>query len=77
MIANIPIIMETMEKLLFGSCLMFNPKNTAEIPKNSRLKPTMTETNPAENIGNMMNIKPRTIANIPAYLLTPIFCHLH
>jgi len=77
MIANIPIIMETMEKLLFGSCLMFNPKNTAEIPKKSRLKPTMTETNPAENIGNMMNIKPRTIANIPAYLLTPIFCHLH
>ena len=66
--AKIPIIMEIIEKPLFGSCLMFNPKNAAEIPKKSKLKPTITETNPAENMGNTMNIKPRIIANIPAPL---------
>ena len=42
------------------------PMNAAEIPKNTKLKPTIIETNPIENIGNRMNIKPRTRKNIQA-----------
>ena len=52
--------------------LMFQPMNTAEIPKKSRLKPTITETSPAENIGNTIKIRPMIIERIPAVLLMPI-----
>ena len=45
--------------------LMLEPKNIVEIPKNSRLNPTIIEMNPVENIGSNMNIKPIIIVIIP------------
>ena len=59
--------------LLSNPSLMFHPMNTVEIPKNSKLKPTITDTNPAENIGNIMKINPMIADNIPALLVTSIF----
>ena len=53
--------------------LMFHPMNIEERPKKSKLKPTITETNSAENIGNNMKIKPSITDNIPAPLLMLIF----
>lgn len=74
-IAIIPIITVISEKVLSES-FMFQPMNAAEIPKNSKLKPTIIETSPVENIGNSMNIKPKIIESIPALLLMPIGSHL-
>ena len=54
------------------SFLMLNPMNAAEIPKNSKLNPTITETNPAENIGNIMKNNPMMTDNIPALFSTLI-----
>ena len=51
------------------SRFMFQPITAAEIPKNNRLKPTIIETNPDENIGNNMNTNPKMIDKIPAFLL--------
>lgn len=60
--------------------LMFQPINAAEIPKKSKLKPTIIETSSDENIGNNMKIKPKMIDKIPAVLFMPImsppFCKL-
>lgn len=57
---------------IFKSCLMLNPINKAEIPKNNKLNPTITEINPAENIGNIIKINPKIIDNIPTPLLKSI-----
>ena len=65
---KIPIIIAIIENALSELCLMSKPKKTAEIPKKSKLRPTMTETNPAENIGKIIKIKPRIIDNSPAPL---------
>ena len=54
------------------ACLMLIPKNTVAIPKNSKLKPTIIEINPAENIGNTMNSSPNIMDMIPAPLLKSI-----
>lgn len=67
-IAISPIIMIAIERVLC-SCLIFQPRNADEIPKNNKLKPTITEINPDENIGNNMNIRPNIIDKIPALLL--------
>ena len=45
---------------------MLNPMNADEIPKNSKLNPTIRETNSAENIGNIMKINPNMTDSIPA-----------
>lgn len=63
-----PIIMDTVENIPFWF-LRLNPMNADEIPKNNKLKPTITETNPDENIGNKINIIPKIIDNSPALLL--------
>ncbi len=63
-----PIIMDTVENIPFWF-LRLNPINAVEIPKNNKLKPTIIETNPDENIGNRINIIPKIIDNIPALLL--------
>ena len=73
MTAIIPMIRIMFPLVLLIPSLMFNPMNIDEIPKNSKLKPTITETNPAENIGNNMKINPKIIDNIPAPLLMFIF----
>ena len=64
-IVIIPMIIVINGNLLM-EFLMLNPKNVMVIPKNSKLNPTITETKVDENIGNKMNIKPRTILKIPA-----------
>lgn len=64
----IPISMAIVEIVLLTLFLMLIPMNTAEIPKKSKLKPTITETNSAENIGKIMKSKPTIIENIPALL---------
>ena len=74
-IAIIPIIIAPNEKVPI-SYLILSPIYAAEIPKKSKHNPTIIEINSDENIGNMMNIKPMIIANIPAPLLTPIRTHL-
>ena len=76
MTAISPIIIVITEKVLSTLFLMLIPMNIAEIPKNSKLNPTITEINPAENIGKIMKIKPRIMLNIPAPLLI-IRIHLH
>ena len=63
-----PIIIDTIANILF-SFLRLIPINAVEIPKNNRLKPTITETRLDANIGNMMNINPKIIDNSPAVLL--------
>ena len=73
--AIIPIIIVTIANKS-KACLMLMPINNVEIPKNNRLKPTMTEINSDENMGNIMNNSPNTIAMIPALLLMFIV-HLH
>lgn len=55
-----------------NECLMLIPKNTVEIPKNKRHKPTIIEIIPDENIGNIMKISPIIIERIPALLLIVI-----
>lgn len=70
-IARIPIMIDTVENISKLG-LMFQPMNTAEIPKNSKLKPTIIEINSDENMGNNINIKPNIIDKSPAPLLTPI-----
>ena len=52
--------------------LMLKPMNAAEIPKKSKLIPTITETRLAENIGNMMKINPNMTDNIPALFSMPM-----
>ena len=78
-IAMIPMIMAMIDSTSKLD-LMFQPMNAAEIPKNSKLKPTIIETTSDENIGNNMNIKPKMIDRIPAVLFIPIlsppFCKL-
>ncbi len=49
---------------------MLNPMNKAEIPKNNRLNPIMTESNPSKNIGDIIKNNPKIIESIPAILLT-------
>ena len=51
---------------------MLKPMNAAEIPKKSKLNPTIIEINSPENIGNMMKINPNMIDNIPALFSMPI-----
>lgn len=68
-IAKIPIIIAIVEKVLLIGFLMFQPINAADIPKKSKLKPTIMEINSDENIGKIMNSNPRTTAKIPALLL--------
>ena len=46
-----------------------NPINAEAIPKNNRLKPTISEISSDANIGDMINIKPNIIDNNPAVLL--------
>lgn len=70
-IAMIPIIIAAIENMS-KACLILNPMNRDEIPKNRRLKPTIIETNSDENMGNNMKIKPNIIDKIPAPLYTPI-----
>lgn len=60
----IPIMISTIPTIGLKG-LILEPKYIVEIPKNSRLNPTITETNPVENIGNKMNIKPIIIVIIP------------
>lgn len=70
-IAMIPIIIIAIPT--YPVCLlMLKPMNAAEIPKNNRLSPTMTETKLAENIGNIIKINPTMTDNIPALFSTPI-----
>ena len=73
MTAIIPMIRIMFPLVLLIPSLMFHPINAAEIPKKSKLKPTITETNSDENIGNNMKINPKIIDNIPAPLLMFIF----
>ena len=77
--AIIPIIIVTIANAS-NACLMLMPKYTVEIPKNSRLSPTIIETSPDENIGKTMNINPTMMDRIPALLLisiaSPPFCKL-
>ena len=77
MTAITPIIIVIIGKMSYAPSLMFQPKNMAEIPKNSKLNPTINETSPIENIGNMINIKPRISDNIHANLVTAIGYHIH
>lgn len=72
----IPIIIVIMETT-FDSFLMLKPIIAAEIPKNSKLKPTIMDTTPAENIGNKIKIKPKMIKIIPADFSNAITIHLH
>lgn len=65
----IPIAKMTSGKKLSTSLRMVQPINAAVIPKNSKLKPTITETSPAENIGEIINIMPSIIERNPAILL--------
>ncbi len=71
-----PMIMAIVEKVLLYGLLIFHPMNAADIPKKSKLKPTMIEISSDENMGNIIKSKPRIIANNPALLLT-IHLHLH
>ena len=71
-IAIIPMIMAMID-ITSKLDLMFQPMNAAEIPKNSKLKPTIIETISDENIGNNMNINPKMIDRIPAVLFMPIY----
>ena len=71
--AIIPMIRIMFPPVLLIPSLMFHPMNAAEIPKKSKLKPTIIETNPDENIGNNMKIKPKITDIIPALLLMSIF----
>ena len=65
MMDMIPII--TMAIATYPSWrLMLKPINAAEIPKKSKLNPTIIETKPAENIGKIININPKMTDNIPA-----------
>lgn len=60
----IPIMISTIPTIGLKG-LILEPKYIVEIPKNSRLNPTITETSPVENIGNNMKIKPIIIVIIP------------
>ncbi len=73
MTAMIPIMRIMFPPVLLIPSLMFHPINAAEIPKNSKLIPTIIETKPAENMGNNMKINPKIADNIPALLLKSIF----
>ncbi len=78
-IAMTPMIIVPIAYML-NACLILMPMNAVEIPKNSKLMPTISETNPDENIGKIININPNMMDRIPAVLLMPIvsppFCKL-
>ena len=74
MIAIMPIIMAIIENVLLKGVLISHPINTAVIPKKSKLKPTIIDTNSEENIGKIIKSKPTMIDNIPAFLL---IIHFH
>ena len=75
-IAKIPRIMDNVDGSLLMSFLILKPINKDEIPKTSKLNPTIIEISSAENIGNIMNIKPIIIEINPALLLNSIYGHL-
>ena len=70
-IAMIPIIKLTIEKgvIIFQTESAFT---IDAIPKNSKLKPMITETKPALNIGKIMKIKPNITNIILAILFKSI-----
>lgn len=72
MIAIIPIIILAIAVIPPYSDLKPMPIKSVERPKKSKLTPTITETNSDENIGNIMNIKPKIIEIIPTVLFKPI-----
>ena len=71
-IAIIPIIILAIAVIPPNSDLKPMPIKSVERPKKSKLTPTITETNSDENIGNIMNIKPKIIEIIPTVLFKPI-----
>ena len=62
-IARIPTIMLKAE----------NSVSIDAIPKNSKLTPIMTDTNPELKIGKIMNINPKIMDSIPDVLLGSMF----
>ncbi len=69
MIAKIPIIIVAVGRWSIWF-FMLKPINVTEIPKNNKLKPTIREISPAENMGNIIKINPKIMDSIPAILLT-------
>jgi len=63
MIARIPTIMLKAE----------NSVSIDAIPKNSKLTPIMTDTNPELRIGKIMKINPKIMDSIPDTLLGSMF----
>ena len=63
MMARIPITIFTAEKSI----------SIDAIPKNSKLIPIKTDTNPVLKIGKIIKINPKIIDNIPDILFDSIF----
>lgn len=72
MTAIIPIIIDVRGMILLIGFVIVAPMNTADSPKKSRLKPTISETNAEENIGNIIKINPRIIDIKPRSLFALI-----
>ena len=61
--AKIPIMIFAVEKLI----------SIDEIPKNIKLNPIKTDTNPVLKIGKIIKINPKIIDNIPDTLFNSMF----